>query len=63
MIRASLNTDVRDHVMRTESSDSITSPPVTTLMPKVGRLGEVRVENELSRSRDRRDSWFPLMTS
>ena len=35
---------MRDHVMRTESSDSITSPPMTTLMPKVGRLVEVRVE-------------------
>ena len=69
---ASLNRDVENHAKRAgklqEYLDSIAdlpslSPPVTTHRPRVEELMRFRAERELSRSRDRRNSWPPLMTS
>ena len=63
---ASLNRDVENHAKRVgklqESLDSIAglpslSPPVTTLRPRVEELMRIRVERELSRALDRRNSW------
>ena len=69
---ASLNRDVENHAKRAgklqEYLDSIAdlpslSPPVTTHRPRVEELMRFRAERDLSKSRDRRNSWPPLMTS
>ena len=63
---ASLNKDVENHAKRVgklqEYLDSIAdlpslSPPMTTHRSRVEELVRIRVERELSRALDRRNSW------